>query len=95
MLRVAEHATDVIGPGQQQCLRICDSVAQTRKSPGVPAGAFCISGTLPERSVVRLLFLGDFLTGFLIDNLHRQTHLAAIVKAQKLHFHFLTFFQNI
>ncbi len=37
----------------------------------------------------------DFFAGFLINDFHRQANLAAIVKAQQLDFHFLTFLQNI
>ena len=37
------------------------------------------------------LFFDLFASG-LVDHFHGQAHFAAIVKAQKLHFHFLTFF---
>ena len=37
------------------------------------------------------LFLDLFASG-LVDHFHGQAHFAAIVKAQKLHFHFLSFF---
>ena len=43
-----------------------------------------------------LFFLSyDFFTSFLINNFHRQTHLAAIVKAHQFHLNFLAFFNQI
>src|SRR6056297_317866 len=41
------------------------------------------------------VFLGDLFTGFLIDHLHRQADLAAIVKAQELDLHVLTFLEHV
>jgi len=41
------------------------------------------------------LFLRQFLTGLLVDHLHGQPNLAAIVKAQKLDPDILTFLQNV
>ena len=68
-------------------------------SENVKRPLYCYRG--PSGSQLRrdlflcgFLFLDLFASG-LVDHFHGQAYLAAIVKAQKLHFHFLTFFQNI
>ncbi len=51
----------------------------------------CVGGLLLGAS----FFFRHLFASFLVDHLHRQANLAAIVKAQELHFHFLAFLQNV
>ena len=39
--------------------------------------------------------LGDFGAGFLIDHLHAEPDLAAIVEAEQFHFHLVAFLDDV
>mmetsp|Transcript_27463 Transcript_27463/g.50678 ORF Transcript_27463/g.50678 Transcript_27463/m.50678 type:complete len:280 (-) Transcript_27463:1496-2335(-) len=64
-----------------------------KKAPVFPPGPFHFR-TL-RRLLCRRFFFLDLFAGFLIDDFHRQAHLAAVVKAQELDLDLLAFLQHV
>src|SRR6185369_3651013 len=56
----------------------------------VAASAFTVAARFARGSGV-----GELLAGFLVDEAHRETHLAALVDLEQLDLHFLAFGENV
>ena len=71
------------------------AILPPKKKPRHKAGASVVLNVALIRRRLFLFSQGRLLRGFLVNDFHRQAHLATVVKAQKFNPDVLTFLQHI